>query len=309
MNAELVWIGLFSFAAVFFLILGFAAVLRLIKHPVDGRVERIYSRVPAAQAASMFRPDFNDQSVVASLGQKLAPTDPAKRSLSRQRLAYAGYYSEAALYNYWGIKTVCTLLPPLMVLGFFAVKQIPMNYVMIPALTAFGLGMIAPDLILLLQKRSRQDKLFCALPDALDLLLVCVEAGLGLDAAMQKVSEEMQLSCRVLSEELRLTCTAIRFGQERNQALHDLGERTGIMDLKSLMSVLIQADRFGVSIGQSLRVHADDMRTRRRQRAEELAAKTTVKLILPLVLFIFPAIFVVLAGPAVLRIMENFVKQ
>lgn len=309
MNIELIWIGAFSFAAIFFFVIGFAAFLRVIKHPVDGRIERLHSPTPAAKAASMFRPDFNDQSVVASLGQKVAPKDPAKRSLSRQRLAYAGYYSESALYSYWGIKMFCTLLPPLLVVGFFMFRRAPMNTALIPAMIAFGVGMFTPDSFLLWMKKKRQDQIFRGLPDALDLLLVCVEAGLGLDAAMQKVSEELQLSSRILSEELRLTCTAIRFGQERNEALHDLGDRTGVMDLRSLMSVLIQADRFGVSIGQALRVHADDMRTRRRQMAEEMAAKTTVKLIFPLVLFIFPAIFVVLGGPAVLRILEKFVNR
>ena len=114
---------------------------------------------------------------------------------------------------------------------------------------------------------------------------------------------------RVLSEELKLTCGVIRLGQPRQDALHDLGERTGVMDLKALVAVLIQAEKFGTSVGQALRVHADDMRTRRRQRAEELAAKTTVKLIFPLVLFIFPAIFVVLGGPAVIKIMEHFLNK
>lgn len=308
MTFELTWIVLFSFIAVFFSVIGCAAVLRMIVHPVEGRVERLRPGVPTDKG-SMIRPEFNEQSMVASLGQRMAPKDPNKRSLSRQRLAMAGYYNEAALYYYWGIKMVSTLIPPMVTLAFFIVNHIPLNYALLPCLAAFGLGLLAPDFYLYIRKQRRQEQIFRGLPDALDLLLVCVEAGLGLDASLQKVSEEIQLSCRVLSEELQLTCTAIRFGQERNEALHELGERTGVLDLRSLMSVLIQADRFGVSIGQALRVHSDDMRTRRRQRAEEMAAKTTVKLIFPLVLFIFPAIFVVLGGPAVIRIMENLMNK
>ncbi|MGC9327455.1 MAG: type II secretion system F family protein, partial [Candidatus Hinthialibacter sp.] len=260
MIVEPIWIGVLSFAAAFFFVLGFAAVLRVIKHPVDSRIERLQRNSNAAlPAPSMFRPEFNDQSVVASLGQKLAPKDPAKRSISQKRLTSAGYYNQNAIYYYWVIKMISTTLPPVLVLAFFIIRQIPVESAMIPSMFAFGVGMLAPDMFLHWQKKSRQDQIFKGLPDTLDLLLVCVEAGLGLDASMQKVSEELHLSCRVLSEELQLTCTAIRFGQDRNDALHDLGERTEVMDLKSLTSVLIQADKFGVSIGQSLRVHADDM--------------------------------------------------
>jgi tight adherence protein C len=308
MNIEPMWIGILSFASVFFLIIGLAAVARLIRHPVDSRLERLRPNAPAASTNMMYT-EVNQQSIVANLGQRVAPTDPFKRSMIKLRLAMAGYYSEASLYNYWGIKMVTTFIPPLVVFMLLTMRHLPAAYTVMPVLAAMGIGLLLPDVFLFLRKRSRQDEIFKGLPDALDLLLVCVEAGLGLDAAMQKVCDELGLGCRILIEELQLTCTAIRFGQDRNEALHDLGERTGVLDLKSLVAVLVQADRFGVSIGQALRVHADDMRTRRRQRAEEMAAKTTVKLIFPLVLFIFPAIFVVLGGPAVIRIMENFMNR
>jgi len=308
MTIEPMWIGILSFASVFFLIIGLAAVARLIRHPVDSRLERLRPNAPAASTNMMYT-EVNQQSIVANLGQRVAPTDPFKRSMIKLRLAMAGYYSEASIYNYWGIKMVTTFIPPFLVFMLLTMRHLPAAYTVMPVLSAMGIGLLLPDVFLFLRKRSRQDEIFKGLPDALDLLLVCVEAGLGLDAAMQKVCDELGLGCRILIEELQLTCTAIRFGQDRNEALHDLGERTGVLDLKSLVAVLVQADRFGVSIGQALRVHADDMRTRRRQRAEELAAKTTVKLIFPLVLFIFPAIFVVLGGPAVIRIMENFMNR
>ncbi len=303
-------IGGFSFFAVFFLVVGVASVTGVVKHPIDRRIDRLRPlEAASATALSPFYADQIDQSVVASLGQRVAPKDPQSRSLSKQRLAMAGYYSEGALYQYWGAKMVLTLVMPSVLLAVYVIRQMPMQHAMFPALFTMGFGFFAPDFYLYLRKRNRQDQIFRGLPDALDLLVVCIESGLGLNAALQKVSEEFHMGNRVLSEELKLTCGVIRLGQPRQDALHDLGERTGVMDLKALVAVLIQAEKFGTSVGQALRVHADDMRTRRRQRAEELAAKTTVKLIFPLVLFIFPAIFVVLGGPAVIKIMEHFLNK
>jgi tight adherence protein C len=249
------------------------------------------------------------KSLVASLGRRIAPTNPRKRVNTKQALSIAGYYAEGALYTYWGFKIALSIVLPLGVLLPYVLRQRPLTGALFPALLALGLGFLGPDLFLFHKGRKRRDQIFRALPDMLDLLVVCIEAGLGLDAAMHKVSEEFHINNPILSKELHITCAAIRLGQPRIDALRDLGERTGVLDLKSLVAVLIQADRFGTSMGQALRVHAADMRTRRRQKAEELAAKTTVKLIFPLVLFIFPSIFVVLGGPAALRIMETFMNK
>lgn len=299
---------LFTFATVFFLIISVAALMGFVKRPVDERLARIQlNQTQSFQNinTNLFRPDLAQYSMVANLGQRIAPKDPDKRSMIKQRLAYAGYYSESAIYQYWGAKILFTAIFAVAILSIFTMKQIPVARAFIPALWLIGIGFFSPDIFLYFVKRSRQEQIFCGLPDALDLLVVCVEAGLGLDAALQKVSEEIHMSNKVLSEEFKLTCAAIRLGQPRNEALHELGERTGVQDLKALVAVLIQADRFGTSIAQALRVHADDMRTRRRQRAEELAAKTTVKLIFPLVVFIFPAIFVVLGGPAIIKLVKT----
>src|SRR5262249_16604291 len=158
--------------------------------------------------------------------------------------------------------------------------------------------------------RSRRQKIFLSLPDALDLLVVCVEAGLGLDQAMRKVADEMKRTARVISDEFSLCNFHLQMGKVRVEVLQDLGQRTGVDDVKSLASILIQADKFGSSVAQALRVQSDAMRTRRRQMAEEKAAKTAVKLIFPLVLFIFPGIFVVLVGPAAITmIREMFPKM
>jgi tight adherence protein C len=153
--------------------------------------------------------------------------------------------------------------------------------------------------------RRRKQAIFLALPDALDLMVVCVEAGLGLDQAMRRVSEEMRRTYRVLAEEFALSNFHLQMGRPRAEVLHELGLRTGVSDLRGLAAVLIQADKFGSSVAHALRVQSDSMRTRRSQMAEEKAAKTAVKLIFPLVLFIFPGIFVVLVGPAAITMVRE----
>jgi tight adherence protein C len=168
-----------------------------------------------------------------------------------------------------------------------------------------GLFFYLPDLTVWFLGRRRKEAIFLALPDALDLMVVCVEAGLGLDQAMRKVSEEMKKTYRVIAEEFAISNFQLQMGRARSEVLHELGVRTGVADLRSLAGVLIQADKFGSSIAQALRVQSDSMRTRRRQLAEERAAKTAVKLIFPLVMFIFPGIFVVLVGPAAITMVRE----
>lgn len=299
--------GAICFTIVFLIVVCTASLMGVLRHPVDDRLAQIHQ--PLNRFENQWVMKENDSGMVASLGQHIAPNDPAQRSESKQKLAMAGYYSDQSFYTYWGIKIVLILVSPILVYLFFFLQGVTLWKCMLFAMFAMGLGMFTPDLFLYLRKKSRHEYIFKGLPDALDLLVVCIEAGLGLDAAMKKVSDEFHLSNRVLSEELKLTCAMIGMGKPREEALRDLGERTGVMDLKSLVAVLIQADRFGTSLAQTLRVHSEDMRTRRRQRAEELAAKTTVKLIIPLVLFIFPAIFVVLGGPAVIKIIEQFINN
>ncbi len=297
-------IGIFSFATIFLVVLGVAALMGFFKSAVDVRIDSINKTKPSAKN-SFVLPTEDRQTMMASLGEQVAPKDPEKRSASKQRLAMAGYYSDQAFSTYWGIKIVMVLFMPVLVYSYYILIQSPLTQAMIPSCVAIGCGLFLPDLFLFYMKRRRHEQIFCGLPDALDLLVVCIEAGLGLDAALKKVSEEFHMSNRILSTELNLTCATIRMGRPRSEALHDLGERTGVTDLKALSAVLTQADRFGTSLAKALRVHSDDLRTRRRQRAEELAAKTSVKLIFPLVLFIFPAIFVVLVGPAAIKIIEK----
>ncbi len=172
-----------------------------------------------------------------------------------------------------------------------------------------GIGFYLPQIALWLMVSSRKKQIFLTLPDALDLLVVCVESGLGLDAALRKVTDEMKDHAKIICEEFALANLQLQMGRSRREVLHDLGIRTGVDDMKALAAILIQADRFGSSIAQALRVQSDSMRVRRRQLAEEKAAKTAVQLIFPLVLFIFPAIFVVLVGPAAIQIQHGLFKQ
>ncbi len=170
-------------------------------------------------------------------------------------------------------------------------------------------GYILPKLILGFLAKRRMQAVFLGLPDALDLMVVCVEAGLGMDQALRKVADEMNKSHKEIGEEFGIANQQLQFGRTRSEVLTALGKRSGVDDLKQLASILIQADKFGSSIAQALRVQSDAMRTKRRQIAEEKAAKTAVKMIFPLVLFIFPGIFVVLVGPAAISMYRQLLSN
>jgi tight adherence protein C len=181
------------------------------------------------------------------------------------------------------------------------------------AVLVFGgaalLGYMVPEIWFLRRVRARQYRLRVALPDGLDLLVVCVEAGLGLDQALLRVSKELQRAHGEFSDELQLVSTEMRFGKTRTDALREFGRRTGLEDIKGLVTMLIQTERFGTSIAQSLRVFSEELRTKRRQRAEEMAAKISIKMVPVLVLFIFPALMIVVLGPAIVAIMRQFLKM
>jgi tight adherence protein C len=235
---------------------------------------------------------------------------PSPRNLRRlrKRLIQAGYYGESATTVFRAIRLASTLLLPAVMFFFLTVvlrKPLDSGSLGL-TLVSFGFGAFLPSFILSRLITKRQGKITRALPDALDLMVVCVEAGLGLNAALHRVGREMELVEPNLSEELNVTNREIRAGKPRDEALRNLGDRTGVDDLKSLVAMLVQTDRFGTSIADSLRVFADSMRTKRRQRAEELVAKAAIKLIFPLLLFIFPALLIVLMGPALIRIYELF---
>ena len=243
------------------------------------------------------------RSTLADLG-KILPA-PSTKGSSRAKLLIirAGYRNPDTILTIRGLKIVVPIagLAAVYFTGLYRANP----YMFVPL--ALLAGYLIPDFWLTWKVRSRQRRLRRALPDALDLLVICVEAGLGLDQALMKVSQELRITHRELSDEFQLVNLEMRVGKTRIEALHELGRRTGLDDIKSLVAMLVQTERFGTSIAQSLRVYSDDMRIRRRQRAEEMSAKTTVKMVPPLVFFIFPALMVVILGPAVITLIRQLV--
>ncbi len=244
-----------------------------------------------------------------ALSGPLMPKTELEQNKLKVWLANAGFRSDSAVAIYLGSRVVCMVLCFLLALGIFlpyyGLDQ--SNWLALAIFTC--LGFFKPTVVTWYIRKKRQEEIFLTLPDALDLMVVCVESGLGLDAALRKVCDEMKGHAKIICEELSLANFQLQMGRPRREVLHDLGVRTGVDDVRSLAAILIQADRFGSSIAQALRVQSDSMRTRRKQIAEEKAAKTAVQMIFPLVLFIFPGIFVVLVGPAAIQIMETILKK
>jgi len=222
---------------------------------------------------------------------------------TRQKLIQAGYRRQNAAPVYYSLRVLSMVVGAIIVLAVLPSLQ-GRNLVIWVVLGSAFFWML-PAGVLRRKIRLRKKEIQKALPDSLDMLVVCVEAGLGLNQALVRVSDEVETMSPVLAEELQIVNLEMRAGTPREEALRNLGERTDVADLRSLATMLIQTDRFGTSIAQALRVHSDTLRTKRRQRAEEAAAKTTIKLVPPLVFFIFPAIFVVVLGPAMLHLINE----
>jgi len=240
-----------------------------------------------------------------TLSKPLQPKNEAEVGKLRERLSRGGFRSEAAVTVFLGIKLAGLIGGFLLGGGLTVLKYgFTLDAFMYTVLVA-GLSFYLADVVLWIITKKRQEDIFLSLPDALDLMVVRVEAGLGRDQAMRKVSEEMKDTYKVIAKEFGVCNFQLQMGRSRTDVLHELGSRNGVDDLRALAAILIQADKFGSSIAQALRVQSDAMRTRRRQLAEERAAKTAVKLIFPLVLFIFPAIFVVLVGPAAITMINE----
>jgi tight adherence protein C len=240
-----------------------------------------------------------------ALSKPLQPKTEAQQSKLRERLAFAGLRSEEAAVVFLGVKFLSAMIGLLIGGGVTLYMSGFTTTALLRTFMVTGAFFFAPDIILTMRAKKRQEKIFLSMPDALDLLTVCVEAGLGLDQAMRKVADEMEKSAPVLSHEFAICNMQVQMGQSREEVFKDLGRRNGVDDLKTLASVIIQTDKFGSSIAKALRVQSDAMRTQRRQIAEEKAAKTAVKLIFPLVIFIFPGIFVVLVGPAAITMVNE----
>ena len=236
---------------------------------------------------------------------KFKPKNEQEYSKLKLELSYAGFRSDNAPGVYLALRLIGGVAGLFLGAGIGVFTGGVNMAALIKTVITAGTLFYTPTLILMWMAKKRKEQIFLGLPDALDLMVVCVEAGLGLDQAMRKVAEEMRKSFRVIAEEFGICNLQLQMGRGRTQVLQELGLRSGVDELRALASILIQADKFGSSIAQALRVQSDSMRTRRKQIAEEKAAKTAVKLIFPLVLFIFPGIFVVLVGPAAITMVRE----
>ncbi|HUF68541.1 MAG TPA: type II secretion system F family protein [Longimicrobiales bacterium] len=241
--------------------------------------------------------------ILEVLGHKLQPGRDGAAS-DTDMLRQAGYRKSSAPAIYWGLRLALPLTLGLLSLSVLPLAGTTGRLVFAATLYFAGIGYITPLLVVRSKRRRRHKDLRHALADTLDLLVVCVEAGLGLNQALVRVAEEIRHVSEAMSLELLQTNAEIRAGTPRDTALRQLADRTGVDDLSSLVTMLIQTDRFGTSIARSLRVQSDTLREKRKQRAEEAAAKTAIKMVFPLVFCIFPAMFVVILGPAAIRLIR-----
>jgi tight adherence protein C len=263
---------------------------------LDPNVERGDSELSLVKRQELFQAKVT--AAANKLGKSLRPSDEQELGKIRLKLLNAGFRQESAVAVYYGIKLIVMLVALAVAVPFLVMKYGMTQTAAMVAIGVAGLSFYLPGFFVDVRKKKRGESIFLSLPDALDLMVVCVEAGLGLDAAMRRVTSELAQSAPVLCEEFAIANFQLQMGRTRKEALRDLGIRSGVEDVRALSAVIIQAEKFGSSIGAALRVQSDAMRLKRRQLAEERAAKTAVKIMIPLILFIFPGVFVVLVGPA-----------
>lgn len=292
-NALLILLFLTMAAALFFL-----GAATLAPTSVLGTRLRSLAGPKAAKRQTSFGERFEEK-VLDPLSNAI-PKSPDEVSSTRQFLMMAGYREARHLTYYFGLRVLLALVMLFLSVSSGIAMRSPLIIVAV-----LGFAYILPRFMLKRMIKHRQQRIGLALPDALDLAVICVEAGLGLDQAIQRIGLELRHAHPALSDELNLVNLEMRAGKPRAEALRNFATRTGVDDVRALVAVLVQTDRFGTSIAQALRVHSDAMRTERRQRAEEQAAKTTIKMVPVLVFFVFPSMFIVSLGPAFIQLMRN----
>jgi tight adherence protein C len=296
-------VAIASFFAVFLLVLS-GGLLVFYRETIQARISSaINPQVKQQKTLKTTILDTRDvlEGVVERF-EKVIPRSEAEVSVVQTRLIRAGFREDSALKIFYGAKVITPLT--LCLLG--AVTGLANQNPMFIYIACLGLGFLAPDFWLGRQIKNRQAKIRRGLPDVLDMLVICVEAGLSLDQATARTAEELRQSQPVLSDELGVVALEQRAGSARSEAWKHLADRTGLDIVRNLVSMLVQSEQFGTSIAKTLRVHSDTLRTKRVQEIEEKAAKLSVKLLFPLVLFIFPSLFVVVLGPAVILMADSF---
>ena len=300
--------------------LGALAVYWLMFRPASAATERLKrmgkTQGGAATATAGAPSVLLEDDAMAQLARRVAeplsrfaPPSAAEARRLQKKLMQAGYRAPHAAAIFRVVQLVVLVGCPALVLLASVVFAWPFGSVVMPALFSVVCGFFLPRFVLHRMIANRQQRVRWGLADALDLMVVSIEAGLGLNAALVRVGAELKDVHADICEEFEMTNLEIRMGRERDEALRNLAERTGVEDLRSLVAMLIQADRFGTSIARAVRVYSDSLRTKRRQRAEQAAQKAAVKLLLPLALFLFPTLFIVILGPAGLNLKDTLDKM
>lgn len=236
------------------------------------------------------------------MGKVIVPDDEAERTKLRARLIHAGLYQRQAMYIFLGVKLILLLLATIIGLGLTLTHILPASQAIPISLVLFLIGMVGPSFWLDRRKNKRQTVLRRALPDALDVLIICLEGGLSLQASLKRVADELAGAHPQLGAELRIVDREIQLGLNAGEALLHFAQRTNLEEASSLSSVITQSERFGASLVKSLRSHSETLRNKRKQKAEEKAQKAATKMLIPTLLFIFPAVFVILLAPAVIQV-------
>jgi tight adherence protein C len=299
-----------TFVCITFGVIGFYWLISRPQSAATERLRKMNEKGGLAQAASVSivqesgpASDFAER--IATPLNRLAPASAAEAHKLQRQLMQAGYRGPNAPVIYRALQLTSMVGFPGLVALACAVLARPLGSAFLFIMLAFLAGFIMPRYLLGRMIRNRQQRLRWGLADALDLMVVSIEAGLGLNAAMLRISEDLKDVHPDISEEFEMANLEIRVGRDREEALRNLAERTGVEDLRSLIAMLIQADRFGTSIARAVRVFSDSLRTKRRQRAEQAAQKAAVKLLLPLACFLFPTLFIAILGPALLQLMDT----
>jgi tight adherence protein C len=296
--------------------LGMVGVYWLFMRPQSASTERLKRLANVSGSGASVSVSLDEEHAgerfaerIATPLNRLVPASAAEVQKLQKKLMQAGFRSNHAPIIYRTIQLVTMAALPALIAMTCAILARPLSSALFWILAAFVVGFFAPRYVLGRLIRSRQLRVRWGLADALDLMVISIEAGLGLNAAMMKVSSELKHVHHDISEEFELANLEIRVGRERDEALRNLAERTGVDDLRSLVAMLIQTDRFGTSIAKAIRVFSDSLRTKRRQRAEQAAQKAAVKLLFPLACFLFPTLFIAILGPALLQLMDTLGKM
>jgi tight adherence protein C len=299
---------LFSFVIFLLFAAGLSfAGMKLYVKPKEA-IERVAGTGMSAHEASPIHPSLLFHDLIKRLGT-MVPASPKDVTVMQRRLIRAGYRNPNALKALYGAKAVCAVLLPALAAALVLNSSTSQTNKFGVILVAVAVGFFGPNEYIRMVAKRRQKQVQRGLANALDLMVVCVESGLGLDQAVMQVAKELEHAHPEISEELAIVNLELKAGKRRAEALRNLADRTAVEDLKKLVAVLIQADRFGTGVAQSLRAHADYMRVQARQVAEEKAAKLGVKLVFPIFFCILPSLFVVTVGPVVMKIMRELIPM